>query len=146
MPPFDSKTPYVPEPQTHTAEIDLLKKTGNHLLQNEKYFTAINEYTAAIALDPNYPALYLNRANALMRRNWYGDMYEALRDCRRALNLDPFYVKAQFRMARALNEMGFVKEAEDCLKEMKLRFPEQYNLPNKGIMLLSKDIALKVNW
>lgn len=123
----------------------MLKKSGNHLLQNEKYFTAINEYTAAIALDPNYPALYLNRANALMRRNWYGDMYEALRDCRRALNLDPSYVKAQFRMARALNEMGFVKEAEDCLKEMKRRFPEQYNLPNKGIMLLSKDIALKVN-
>lgn len=80
-----------------------------------------------------------------MRRNWYGDMYEALRDCRRALNLDPSYVKAQFRMARALNEMGFVKEAEDCLKEMKLRFPEQFNVPNKGIMCLRKDIALKVN-
>lgn len=80
-----------------------------------------------------------------MRRDWYGDMYEALRDCRRALNLDPSYVKAQFRMARALNEMGFVKEAEDCLKELQIRFPEQYTIQNKGIMLLSKDIALKVN-
>lgn len=72
-------------------------------------------------------------------------MYAALRDCHEALRIDPGYVKAQFRLARALLELSYVREAELCLDEFKTRFPNHAN--NNGVMMLKKDIdsAIEVN-
>lgn len=115
-----------------------MKRSGNEFMENEKYLQAINQYGECIKRIPNHPVFYLNRATAYMRRNWYGDMYAGLRDCQQALQLDPTYVKAHFRLARALFELGFVMEASDCLDELKKRFPDDAN--NKQIQLLSQDI------
>lgn len=62
-----------------SEEVEVLKKTGNEFLENEKYLQAITQYTAAIELMGDHSVLYLNRATAYMRRNWYGDVYAALR-------------------------------------------------------------------
>lgn len=62
-----------------SQEVDNLKKNGNEFLENEKYLQAIIQYTTAIELSGDHSVLYLNRATAYMRRNWYGDMYAALR-------------------------------------------------------------------
>lgn len=131
---------YVP-----TEQVDSLKKLGNDFLENEKYLQAIYQYTAAIRLAPDYPVLYLNRATAYMRRRWYGDVYAALRDCHSALHLDPTYIKAHFRLSRALMELDYPVEANECLKELKVRFPHYDN--NHGVMMLKKDInsAMDVN-
>lgn len=115
-----------------------MKRSGNEFMENEKYLQAIDQYGECIKRIPNHPVFYLNRATAYMRRNWYGDMYAGLRDCQQALQLDPTYVKAHFRLARALFELGFVMEASDCLDELKKRFPDDAN--NKQIQLLSQDI------
>lgn len=120
------------------GNIDDLKKRGNELLENEQYMRAINAYTQAIALESQWPVLYLNRATAYMRRLWFGDVYAALRDCHKALNLDTAYIKAHFRLARALSELGRHKDADDCLKELIHRFPNYAN--NHGVLMLSKDI------
>lgn len=62
-----------------SEEVEILKKSGNKFLENEKYLQAITQYTAAIQLMGDHSVLYLNRATAYMRRNWYGDIYAALR-------------------------------------------------------------------
>lgn len=118
--------------------VDEMKRSGNEFMENEKYLQAINQYSECIKLLPNHPVFYLNRATAYMRRNWFGDMYSGLRDCQQALRLDPTYVKAHFRLARALFELGFVMEASECLDELKKRFPN--DATNKQIQLLAQDI------
>lgn len=118
--------------------IEYEKKLGNDFLENEKYLQAIYQYTIAIKKAPDCPVLYLNRATALMRRAWYGDVYAAIKDCHTALKLDPSYIKAHFRLARALLELQHLKEANVCLEELKKRFPNYSN--NHGVMMLRKDI------
>lgn len=122
--------------------VEEIKRAGNDFMENEKYLQAINQYTDCIKLMPNHPIFYLNRATAYMRRNWYGDMYAGLRDCQQALRLDPTYVKAHFRLARALFELDFVNEASECLDELRKRFPNDAH--NKQIHLLSQDIQSHV--
>lgn len=125
-------------------EVEQMKKEGNANLEKEKYLQAIQQYTLAIrkAQEKDCSILYLNRATALMKRNWYGDVYAAVRDCHRALRLDPHYVKAQFRLARALLKLGQLQDASDCLAELIKRFPSYAK--NHGVLMLGKDIEAEL--
>jgi tetratricopeptide (TPR) repeat protein len=63
--------------------------------------TAIDDYNRAITLDPNDPAIYYNRGNALVAARQYGP---AIEDFTRAVELSPTFAKAWFNRgsARAL--------------------------------------------
>lgn len=133
------------EPQTFISmktklpeHVEAMKRLGNDFLEKDKCLYAIEQYTRAINILPNHPVFYLNRATAYMRRNYYGDVYAALRDCLTALKLDPTYVKAHFRMARALFQLDYVQEAKECVEELENRFKS--HATNSGIMLLKRDI------
>lgn len=54
-----------------------------------------------------------------------GDHYDALRDCLKAIALNPCHLKAHFRLARCLFELKYVAEALECLDDFKGKFPEQ---------------------
>lgn len=68
----------------------------------------------------------------------FGDVYAAFKDCQTALNLDPTYIKAHFRMARALLELGQNQLALSCLNELVTRFPTHKR--NHGVFMLREDI------
>lgn len=63
------------------------------------------------------------RVCSCLRRD--GDHYDALRDCLKAISLNPGHLKAHFRLARCLFELKYVAEALECLDDFKGKFPEQ---------------------
>lgn len=67
-----------------------------------------------------------------------GDIYAALRDCHKALKLDPNHTKAHFRQARCLYELRWFQEALSCLNNFKVKFPEQAE--GTAAKTLEKDI------
>ncbi|XP_033121287.1 WD and tetratricopeptide repeats protein 1-like [Anneissia japonica] len=104
---------------------DSLKLRANEFYCEKKDYTnAIRLYNEALSIAPNSPILYANRAAAYQRRKWEGDIYGAVRDCHKALSLDPSHRKAQFRLAQCLYELDWFQEAGDCLKQFKIKFPD----------------------
>lgn len=131
-------SPEQPIKPPKNEKADIIKASGNEYLENENYIQAIRKYTEALLLTPNNPILYLNRATALMRRKYLGDFYEALRDCHKALHLDSHYIKAHFRLARALFEINQLAMSNDCLQELKRRFPSHQS--DQSVQMLEQDI------
>ncbi|XP_006818911.2 WD and tetratricopeptide repeats protein 1-like [Saccoglossus kowalevskii] len=74
-----------------------------------------------------------------MKRKWDGDLYAALRDCHTALSIDPSHCKAHFRLAKCLFELTWAKEALDCLREFKDKFPDYAK--NHTFEQLDRDIC-----
>jgi WD and tetratricopeptide repeat-containing protein 1 len=130
--------PEPPSKPPKNEKVEEIKNSGNEFLENENYIQAIRAYTKALQLAPKNPILYLNRATALMRRKYLGDDYEALRDCHSALHLDPHYIKAHFRLARSLYEISQYTLSNDCLEELKRRFPSYEN--DQSVKMLQQDI------
>lgn len=135
LPSVDSEATVKP-PRNQTVEE--YKKMGNDYLKKKEFVKSIRMYTDAIHIDPNNPILYLNRATALMKRKYLGDCFEALRDCHIALRLDPKYMKAHFRLARALLEIKQLTLSSNSLQEFKARFPDHAN--DQFVKMLEQDI------
>ncbi|XP_042242617.1 LOW QUALITY PROTEIN: WD and tetratricopeptide repeats protein 1-like [Homarus americanus] len=96
----------------------------------------------AAQISPNSAVLYSNRAAALMKRKWEGDIYAALRDCFTALDIDPHHVKAHFRLARCLHQLGREQEAQQCLEEFRRQHPDHRASP--ACTTLANDIATSI--
>ncbi|KAL5285981.1 WDTC1 family protein [Megaselia abdita] len=137
--PPENPTEINPSERKLPGIIESYKKMGNEFLENKKYLRAIDQYSEAISLAPECPVLYLNRATAFMQRLWFGDIYAALKDCHSALQLDPTYIKAHFRLAKALFKIDRVEDASACLEELLSRFPSCSK--DHGVMMLKKDIT-----
>ncbi|KAK4291218.1 hypothetical protein Pmani_035935 [Petrolisthes manimaculis] len=129
---------------------ETLKARANQAFAAEKYITALQLYNQAVEISPNSPVLYSNRAAALMKRKWDGDIYAALKDCFTALDIDPHHVKAHFRLARCLLQLGREQEAQQCLDEFMKQHPDHSSSPacrtlandiNKAVSLKSRTEA-----
>uniref|UniRef100_A0A669CK19 Translocase of outer mitochondrial membrane 70 homolog A (S. cerevisiae) n=1 Tax=Oreochromis niloticus TaxID=8128 RepID=A0A669CK19_ORENI len=91
------------------------KNKGNKYFKAGKYENAIMCYTEAIALCPteqksDLSTFYQNRA-AAYEQQWT----EVVQDCSKAVELNPRYVKALFRRAKALEKLENRKE---CLEDV----------------------------
>lgn len=63
--------------------------------------------------------VYRNRATVLLKRNWEGDIYSALRDCFRAHALDPYHPKMFHWMISCFMKLGRYEEAKECLEDFR---------------------------
>jgi tetratricopeptide (TPR) repeat protein len=77
--------------------------SGDTFRSRGDYDRAIEEYTQAIRLDPNYAAAYNNRGWAY---NGKGDYDRGIADCTQAIRLDPNMAAAYNNRGRAYNGKG----------------------------------------
>ena len=106
------------------TKAEILKQKANSRFEEQNYLEAIEFYNQGILIAPDSPILFGNRAAALMKRNWDGDMYMAMLDCYKALSLDCMHLKSHFRLAKCLYELKWHCEAQECLITFCKRFPE----------------------
>ncbi|ELU36295.1 TPR_1 domain-containing protein [Rhizoctonia solani AG-1 IA] len=77
------------------AKAEKHKQDGNNFIASKEYNRAVDAYTEAIALDPNNPVYYSNRAAAWSSM---GDHAVAADDAEMAIAVDPKFVKAYSRL------------------------------------------------
>lgn len=89
-----------------------LKEKANAYFHEDRYMEAIACYSRLIQLTSyNSHIIFANRALALMKRKWSGDVYAALLDLRSAIQIDPTYTKAHLRLIKCLLEFEWLEEA-----------------------------------
>ncbi|KAL7636304.1 UNVERIFIED_CONTAM: hypothetical protein RMT77_013063 [Armadillidium vulgare] len=105
-------------------EVEALRLKAHDAFNKQEYTTALELYNSAIQCYDNIAVLYSARAATLIRRNWDGDIYAALRDCNRAIDLDPDHVKAKFRQVKCLELLGRNEESHQCLFDLIDEYPQ----------------------
>lgn len=93
-----------------------LKDQGNKYFNANKYENAIESYSKAIALNPNVPTYYTNRALCYMKCNRWP---QAVQDSKAALERDNGLVKGHFYLGTSLLELDKLDEA---IKHLQLAF------------------------
>ncbi|KTF93416.1 hypothetical protein cypCar_00004812 [Cyprinus carpio] len=111
------------------------KNKGNKYFKAGRYDQAIQCYTDAISLCPkeqkgDLSTFYQNRAAAYEQQlKWT----EVIQDCTQAVELNPCYIKALFRRAKALEKLGNKKE---CLEGTDMTDSES-NMQNREPLMPS---------
>ncbi|KAJ3079224.1 hypothetical protein HK102_003942, partial [Quaeritorhiza haematococci] len=97
-------------------QAEALKQKANDLYKEAKYEEAAELYGEAIDLQPENSTYYANRAAARTMLRKYDD---AAKDCRKAIELDPDFVKAYLRISKCYLHLGNTSEALSQLKVAK---------------------------
>ncbi|KAJ4829277.1 hypothetical protein Tsubulata_025786 [Turnera subulata] len=106
-----------------------LKEDGNRAFSKSRYGAAIDAYTEAIALCPNVPVYWTNRALCHRKRNNWTKVEE---DCRKALQLDHNSVKAHYMLGLALLQR---QESPEGIKELQKALDLGRGANRKGYMV-----------
>ncbi|KAG9119538.1 hypothetical protein FRC07_005395 [Ceratobasidium sp. 392] len=107
------------------AKAEKHKQEGNNLMASKDYQKAIDSYTEAIALDPNNPVYYSNRAAAWSSM---GDHAVAVDDAEMAIAVDPKFVKAYSRLGHAHFTLGDYEAAKSAFERGLVLEPNNANL------------------
>ena len=91
-----------------STQAEQLKDDGNKAFKKGDYRVAIQCYTEAIAISPNEIFLSNRAASHLAMRSYR----EALEDSQKAIELNPKYLKAYKRMAKAQIALNAHDEAQ----------------------------------
>jgi DnaJ family protein C protein 7 len=98
-------------------KLDRMKEEGNQDYKAGRWQSAVDKYTEALEVDPlnkgTNSKILQNRALCLIKLK---DHDGAIRDCERALQLEPSYTKARKTKASALGAAG---KWEDAVREWK---------------------------
>jgi len=103
-----------------------LKDQGNKYFNASKYDSAIESYSKALALNPNVPTYYTNRALCYMKSNRWA---QAVQDSKAALERDSGLVKGHFYLGSSLLELEKLDEAIKHLQtafELAKKDPSSY--------------------
>lgn len=91
------------------------KEKGNQLYKIKQYRSAVPFYTEAIELCPNTASYYGNRSACYMMLN---NFQEALEDARRAIQLDPAFIKGYVRCLKCALALGDLTTAENAIRRI----------------------------
>uniref|UniRef100_A0A6M2DFZ9 DnaJ homolog subfamily C member 7 n=1 Tax=Xenopsylla cheopis TaxID=163159 RepID=A0A6M2DFZ9_XENCH len=92
------------------------KETGNELYKVKNYRGALPLYTEAIALCPDVPSYYGNRAACYMMLSQFKN---ALEDARKAVLLDSNFVKGYVRIAKCCVSLGDLAGLDQAITKVK---------------------------
>lgn len=109
------------EKQKLKERVTELKNEGNTLFKSEEYQKAMLNYTQALQICPlafneDRAILYANRAAA--KAKYMDDKESAIKDCTKAIELNPNYVKAYVRRAQLYEEKDKLDEALEDFKKV----------------------------
>ncbi|KAL7748563.1 Small glutamine-rich tetratricopeptide repeat-containing protein 2 [Sorochytrium milnesiophthora] len=90
------------------------KSQGNKKVAEKDYDEAVRLYSEAIALDAQNAVYYSNRAAAYSQK---GNHADAIKDAKRASEIDPNFSKAFSRLGHAYYATGKFQEAHDAYAE-----------------------------
>eukprot|EP00124_Ichthyophonus_hoferi_P002857 Ihof_evm2s216 gene=Ihof_evmTU2s216 len=115
-------------PQTLLPQAEKKRNLGNLAFKKDLWSTAVQYYSEAIHLNPQISILYTNRAAALLKRQWRGDIMATWRDAETALELDPNNRKGYLRLSQALLNLEKLQLAYHVVTEGIRRFPADAQL------------------
>lgn len=95
------------------ATAERLKIEGNNELKARNYQKAHDLYSRCIELDGTNAVYYSNRAAAKMHLSLYRETVE---DCKRAIALDPDFIRPRERLVLAYQQLGMTQNEIDALK------------------------------
>lgn len=107
-------------------KLDQMKEDGNAHFKASRYQQAVDVYTQALEVDPlnkgTNSKILNNRAMCYSKlKQWE----LAIKDCDRAIQLDPSYTKARKTRAKALGEGGDWEEAVRAYKNIQEQSPDE---------------------
>ncbi|MDJ0680336.1 MAG: DnaJ domain-containing protein [Xenococcaceae cyanobacterium MO_167.B52] len=109
------KSLYNNPPFTSNRRAEKLYNQGLKKFQRQQYTKAIDNYTKAIAMDPEFIAAYLKRCEAY---NQLGNYQGVLEDCYQIITINPAIVKALYYQGRARYRLGFIQGAINSYSEV----------------------------
>ncbi|KAL8152752.1 hypothetical protein V2J09_010512 [Rumex salicifolius] len=95
------------------ASVEEIKNAGTREYKKGLYENAISFYDKAIALNPQNASCHNNKAAALSN---LGRITEAVEECLKAVNCNPSYIRAHYRLGNLYTRMGQVDEAKRHFK------------------------------
>ena len=97
-----------PQDEEWQVQRDHHKQLADNAFRCHGFKTAIDEYTKAISLDPEFLVAFSNRSAAYLKNS---EKSKALRDAEQCVTLDSQYAKGHSRLAAALHSLGRYHQA-----------------------------------
>jgi tetratricopeptide (TPR) repeat protein len=114
-----------------TASAREFVKQGTLLMSRNKIDAAIQSYTRAIELSPNYAEAYVGRG---MARRAKGDLAAAIEDYEKAGAIQPKSIEGNRFVAQAYNNRGYIKltalDVDDAIQDFTLAIKIDPNEPD----------------
>ena len=118
------------------SQAELAFQHGNMLIMIRQMDKAIECYSRAVRLNPNYAAAYSNRARAYRRKRDYG---RAIEDFNKAINLNPNYAEAYCgRGVVYSNKRNYDRAIGDHTKAIALKHSYVNAYLNRGVAYRDK--------
>ena len=106
------------------------KGLADTAFRTSDYKLAIQEYSNAITLDPEYHILYSNRSAAYLSN---GEKSKSLADAKKCVSLKPEFVKGHSRLASAMMSLSRWNEARNVYKHILSSLDTDNDVAKKGL-------------
>ena len=136
----EAPTEETPQLEDWQIQRDQHKKSADAAFRVGGFKTAIDQYTKAISVDPEFVVLYSNRSAAFLAN---GESSKALRDARKCVELDASFVKGHSRLGAALLALKRFEQAKASYEFVLGKDPAN-KAALKGVDVCKKEITKRM--